>query len=131
LNCTSALDRADGESGRVREAAHNPRLPLQRTRDRLVNLARLVQIYNVDVALGRRNDEQRVLDIHAVHALLALQLADGRLAREVPVLDRLVPGARGQEVLAAVLEPADAFYAGRVRFPAVRDLNCAAFARGS
>jgi hypothetical protein len=85
----------------------------------------------MDMALRCGNNEKRVLDVHTVDTLLALQLPDGRLACEVPILDRLVPGSRGEEVLPAVLEPANAFYAGRVRLPAVRDLDFAAVASSS
>ena len=56
--------------------------------------------------LDFRHDEQLILDVHAVHAVLALQRADGLRALQVPELDGLVPGAGRDVVLAACLEPA-------------------------
>lgn len=63
----------------------------------------------MDVSLGRRNDQQLVLDVHTVDALLALQRTHWLSALQVPELDRLVPGASRDVVLAAGLEPAHAF----------------------
>ena len=60
------------------------------------------------MALRSRDDEQLVLDVHAVDAVLALQRADGLRTLQVPELDRLVPGAGRDVVLAARLEPAHA-----------------------
>ena len=62
----------------------------------------------MDVALGGCDDEQLILDVHAVDALLARQGTDGLGALEIPELDRLVPGTSRDVVLAAGLEPADA-----------------------
>jgi hypothetical protein len=79
----------------------------------------------VDVALCRGDNEQLVACVHAVDAFVAREGAEGILAREVPVFDRLVPGARCDEVFARRLEPADAFDARCVWLPAVRHLDLA------
>lgn len=129
MDGAAAFDGADCEARCVREAADDSSLPFERTRDGLVYLARIVQVNNVYMALGCRNNEQGVLDVHAVHTLLALQLADGVFAGQVPVLDSLVPRARGQKVLATVLEPADALDTGAMRLPVVRGFDLAAVAR--
>jgi hypothetical protein len=109
LDGTAAFDRADGESGRVAEAGHYACLPLERARDGLVDLGRVLEVHHVDVALSRRDNEELVLDVHAVHALPRIQRADGLRALQIPEFDRLVPGARRDVVVATGLEPTHAF----------------------
>jgi hypothetical protein len=120
LNCAAAFNRADREARRVAEAAHHACLPLKRARNRLVDLGRVLQVHHVDVALGRRDDEQLVLDVHAVDALARVECRDGLGALEVPELDRLVPRPGRDVVGAAGLEPAHAFDALGVRFGLLR-----------
>lgn len=76
----------------------------------LVEFGGLVEGDDVDVAIGSANDEELSLDVHGVHALLALNGGDGIRGAQVPVLDGLVPRARhdhgrlgigGREVLDA------------------------------
>lgn len=108
MNSASSFDGANGEAGRICEAAHDPCLPLERTGDGLVDGCGVREVDHVDVALGGCDDEQLILDVHAVDALLARQSTDGLGTLEVPELDGLVPGTSRDVVLAASLEPADA-----------------------
>jgi len=108
LDRTASLNGANSETRCVREAAYHTCLPLQRTRNRLVYRGRVCQVHHVDMSLGRRDDEQLVLHIHAVHALLRVQRAHGLGALQIPELDALVPGAGRDVVFAARLEPAHA-----------------------
>lgn len=108
MNSASSFDGANGEAGRICEAAHDPCLPLERTGDGLVDGCGVREVDHVDVALGGCDDEQLILDIHAVDALLARQSTDGFGTLEVPELDGLVPGAGRDVVFAACLEPAHA-----------------------
>jgi hypothetical protein len=109
LNCAAALDGSNGETGCVAEAGHNAGLPLQRAGDGLVDLGRVLEIHHVDVALSSCDNKELVLDVHAVHTLPRVERADRLRALQVPELDRLVPGARRDVVVAAGLEPAHAF----------------------
>jgi hypothetical protein len=109
LNRAAAFDRANGKARRVAEAAHYARLPLQRAGDCLVDLGRVLQVDHMDVALRRGDDEQLVLDVHAVHALFCIQGTNGFRALQIPELDRLIPGPGCNVVGAAGLEPAHAF----------------------
>lgn len=94
LNRASALYTPHREPRCVAKATHHPRLPLQRTLHRLVEFRRLVQAHDIDVPIRRCDDHQLVLDVHTVHPLLALQRRDWIRLPQVPILDRLVPGAR-------------------------------------
>ena len=91
LNGATPFDAADGETRRVAKAGHDARLPFQRAGDGLVDLGGVLQVDGVDVALGGRDDEELVLDVHAVDALLRIERAHGLGALQVPELDRLVP----------------------------------------
>lgn len=108
LNGTSALDTADSETRGITKTANDTCLPLERADDGLVDLGGLVKVDHVDVSLGGRNNEQLVLDVHTVDAVLALQCADRLRALQVPELNCLVPGACRDVVLSAGLEPAHA-----------------------
>lgn len=79
LDCAAALDAANGKPGCIREAADDPRLPLERGLHGLVELGRVVQVDDVDVPVRRADYQQLVLHVHRVNALLALELRDGRL----------------------------------------------------
>lgn len=115
LNRAAALDAADGEAGRVGEAADHPRLPLERALHRLVELGRVLEVDDVDVAVGRAHDAQVLLDIHRVHAVLARHRRRGALLPHVPVLDRLVPAARHEHGVAPALEEANGAHGHIVR----------------
>lgn len=111
LNRTPPLNTPDSKTRRIRKAAHNPRLPLQRTLHRL-ELARIArcQVEDVDVALRAAHDHDRVVaHVHGVHPVLHVDRHGGLLLAQVPELDRLVPGAGREHVVALVLEHADAF----------------------
>jgi hypothetical protein len=109
LNCTTSLNGSDSKTRRVAKTRHNTCLPLQRARNRLVNLGRILQVDHVDMALSSCDDQQLVFHIHAVHALLRIQRTDGFRAFQVPELDCLVPRAGCNVVITAGLEPAHAF----------------------
>jgi hypothetical protein len=119
LNGAASLDRPNREPTRISKAAHDPRLPLERARNSLCDRRRVGQVHHVDVSLRGANNQQLVLDIHSVHALSAVHGADRLVGGEVPVLDRLVPGAGREEVLPVGLEPAHAFDGRLVRFEGV------------
>jgi hypothetical protein len=111
LDSTPSLNAAHSKARRIRKATHNPRLPLQRTLHRL-ELTRVPagQIKDVDIPLGAAHHHDRVVaDVHRVHAVLHLHAHGGLLLAQVPELDRLVPGARGEHVVALVLEHAHGF----------------------
>lgn len=57
LNCTTPLDGADCKPCCIRETTHDPRLPFERTLDRLVDFEGIVQVDDVDVAIGGRDYE--------------------------------------------------------------------------
>jgi hypothetical protein len=120
LDRAPPFNRPDREARRIAEAAHDARLPLQRTRNRLVDLGRVLQVDHVDVALGGRDNKQLVLDVHAVDALARVERGNGLCALEVPEFDRLVPGAGCDVVSTARLEPAHAFDTLGVRFGLLR-----------
>lgn len=87
-----------------------------------MDLGGVVEVHDVDVALGSCDDEQRVLlDVHAVDALLALQGAHGLRGvrgRQIEVLDCLVPRASYEDLLGVLEhEPADALDTRLVRLP--------------
>lgn len=108
LNRAASFNRTYGETRGIAEAAHYARLPFQRAGNRLVDLCRICQVDHVDVSLCRCDDEQLVLHIHAIHALLSVQGTYGFSALQIPELDALVPGASRDVVFAARLEPAHA-----------------------
>ena len=108
LNRAASLDTADCEARSVGEATDNTCLPLERADDGLVNLGGFVQVDHVDVSLSGCDNEQLVLDVHAVNAVLAVQCANGLRTLQIPELDLLVPGACRDVVLSAGLEPAHA-----------------------
>jgi hypothetical protein len=57
LNCTTSLNGSDSKTRRVAKTRHNTCLPLQRARNRLVNLGRILQIDHVDMALSSGDDQ--------------------------------------------------------------------------
>lgn len=93
LDRAPALDGPDRETGGVREAGHHSGLPLQGTLHRLVELARLVEVDDVDVAVRGADDEKLLLAVHGVDAVLAVDASHGGGLAEVPVFDGLVPRA--------------------------------------
>ena len=93
MDGAAAFDAADGEAHGVGEAAHDSRLVFQRGLEGLVEFSGFVKVDNVDVAVGGGDDEELVLDVHGVDALLVLDVGDGSGAAEVPVFHCLVPGA--------------------------------------
>lgn len=96
LDRASAFYAADGETGRVAEAADHPRLPLQRTLHRFVEFGRVLQVDDVDVSIRRRDHQQLILHVHTVDSLLAVHAGYGRRLSQIPVFDRLVPRARDE-----------------------------------
>lgn len=96
LDGATALDGADREARGIGEAADHARLPLERTLDRLVELERILQVYDVDVAVCSADDEEVVANVHRVDSLLRGDGADGRALSEIPVFDRLIPAASDQ-----------------------------------
>lgn len=106
LDGAAALDATNGESRGISEAAHHPGLPLEGTLQRLVDLGRLLEVDDVDVAVGGAHDAQVVAHVGRVHALLALHRGRGALLPQVPVLDRLVPRARHHHGRAVAVEEA-------------------------
>lgn len=105
LDGASTFDGTNSETSRIREAANDSCLPLERTGDSLVDCRWVGQVDHVDVALCCRNDKQLIFDIHAVDTLLTLQSTDGFGALQIPELDCLVPGAGRDVVLSTGLEP--------------------------
>lgn len=91
MNRATPLDTANSKSSGVGEAANHARLPLERALQGLVKLGRVLEVDDVDVAVGGADDAQVVADVHRVHALLALHGGGGPLRAEIPVLDCLVP----------------------------------------
>lgn len=107
LDGAATFDTANGVTCRVVERADGAGLPFQRRLDGLEESARVLEVDDVDPALGSRNDKEIgvvggsvVSDVHAVDAVLASDRSDGRLLTEVPVLDSLVPATSDQHVLA-------------------------------
>ena len=115
LDRAAALDAADCEARRVREALHRPRLPLERRLDRLVPLLRLVQVHHVDPPLSRAHHQQLVPAVHGVHAVLAVERRGGRGRPEIPVFDLLVPAPCHDDGLAVDLATLYGFNSGVVR----------------
>jgi len=100
LHCASALNTAYAKACRVVEAADNSCLPFQWTLHCLVKLRRLVEVYNIDPALSRTNDQHLIPDTHGIDTILAVQGSCRRLLSEVPVLDSLVPRSSHQHMVA-------------------------------
>lgn len=66
----------------------------------LVEFGGFVKVDDVDVAVGSRDDEESVLHVQGVDALLVLDVGDRGRAAEIPVLDRLIPRARHEHLVA-------------------------------
>lgn len=105
LNGASTLDRANSKTLRVVEAAHHAGLPFERALHRLVELAGILQVDDVDVTISGSDHEQVVAHIHGIDTFLSLHSSGRVRGAEVPVLDLLVPttchrhgGAVGLEV---------------------------------
>ena len=71
LNRAAALYATDSEAVGLLEARNYSRLPFQRGLYRLVELRRLVEIDDVDIAVCRRYHEHCVFRVHAIYSLLA------------------------------------------------------------
>jgi len=108
LDGTSTFDGTDSETCGIGETADSSGLPFERTLNCLVCSCRLVEVEDLDVAIGSSDDKKLVACVHGVDALLALNGSDGVLLAAVPVLDGLVPGTSDDHVLAV---DRDAFYA--------------------
>ena len=96
LNGTPAFNRADGKAVCLLEAGHDARLIFERRLYRLVDLVRLLEVDNVDIAVCGANDEKLVLDVHGVDPLLTFNCCNRLGLSQVPVLHFLVP-ATGNE----------------------------------
>jgi len=108
LNSTSAFDGTDSETCGIGETADSSGLPFERTLNCLVCSCRLVEVEDLDEAIGSSDDKKLVACVHGVDALLALDGSNGVLLAAVPVLDGLVPGTSDDHVLAV---DRNAFYA--------------------
>lgn len=96
LDCATAFDAADGETGAVGKAAHHAGLPFQWALHGFVELGGFVEVDDVDVAVRGCDDQKLVDDIHAVDPFLTSDGGHrGRLSH-VPIFDSFVPGARDQ-----------------------------------
>lgn len=100
LNGTPALDTANSKTRCVGEAADDPCLPLERALHGLVELIRVVEVDDVDVAISSADDQQLILDIHGVDALLGIDCDDRRhiAGADIPILDGLVPRTSDKHV---------------------------------
>lgn len=110
LNSATALDTTDCEARRVRETADDSSLPLKGALQCLVEFRGVFEVDDVDVPVGRADDEQVLLHVHGVDTLLACQSGRRALLPEIPVLDRLVPRAGDHHGAAAAVEEAHAPY---------------------
>jgi len=108
LNGTSTFDGTDSETCGIGETADSSGLPFERTLNCLVGSGRLVEVEDLDKAIGSSDDKKLIARVHGVDALLALNGSDGVLLAAVPVLDSLVPGTSDDHVLAV---DRNAFYA--------------------
>ena len=71
LDRAAALYATDGEAVGLLEAGNHSRLPFQRGLDRFVEIGRLVEIDDVDIAVCRRYHEHCVFRVHAIYSFLA------------------------------------------------------------
>lgn len=106
MNRAAPLNAANRKAGSVSETTNYSGLPFERALERLVDLGRVLEVDNVDVAVGGAHDAQVVAHVGRVHALLALQGSRSALLTQIPVLDRLVPRARHHHGCAAAVEEA-------------------------
>jgi hypothetical protein len=104
LDGTASLNATNRKASRVCEAAHHPRLPLQGTLQRLVELGRALQINNVDIPIRRANHTEILLNVQRVHPVLTRHTRRRALLPHIPVLDRLIPTPRHDHGSALVLE---------------------------
>ncbi len=100
LDGAAAFDAADCKAHSVGETADDSGLVFQRRLEGLVKFGRFVEVDDVNVAIGSSDDEESILDVQGVDALLVLDVGHGGRAAEVPVLDRLVPRARHEHLIA-------------------------------
>jgi hypothetical protein len=88
LNRAPALDAADGEAvGCGGEAADHTGLEFQRGLDGLVEGFGLVEVDNVDVAIGGADDEQLAAGVEGVDAVLVFDCDGGFVGAEIPIFD--------------------------------------------
>lgn len=106
LNGATALNATNSEASGIRKAADDSGLPLERALQGLVELCRVLEVDDVDVAICGADDAQVILHVEAVDALLALHRRSRPLLAHIPVLDRLVPRARHHHGRAVVVEEA-------------------------
>lgn len=57
----------------------------------LVELGRVLEVDDIDVAVGGAYDAEVVLDVHRINALLTCYCGRRSLLSKIPVFDRLVP----------------------------------------
>lgn len=107
LNSTTTLDTANSKTCGIGETTNYPSLPLKWTLHRLVKCRGVLEVDDVDVLVRRPNDAQVTFDVHRIDAVLACHRRGGPLLAHVPVLDSLVPGARGHHGVSVGLEEAD------------------------
>lgn len=108
LNGASTLDRADSKALGIVEAADHTSLPFKRTLHCLVELAGVLQVDHVDIAISGSDHEQVVAHIHGIDALLGLHRGGRVRGAEIPVLDLLVPATCHRHGRAIGLEVANA-----------------------
>lgn len=96
LDRAAPLDTTHREARSVAKAAYHARLPLERALERLVEFQGVLEVDDVDVSVGRADDEEVVADVHRVDSLLGGDGADRCALSEIPVLDRLIPAAGHQ-----------------------------------
>ena len=107
MNGASSFDRTNGKALGIVEATNHTSLPFERALHRLIELAGVLQVDDVDVAISGSDHEQVVAHIHGVDALLGLHRS-GRVRRaEIPVLDLLVPATCHRHGRAVGLEVAN------------------------
>lgn len=91
LNSTSAFNRANSKASGIGEATDGSGLPFERALDLLVGLTGLVQVEDLDPAIGSSDNKKLVAGIHGVDTLFALYRSGRGLLAEIPVLDGLIP----------------------------------------
>ncbi len=107
LDRAPTLDAPYSESVRVGKAADDPCLPLERALERLVELGRVFQVDDVDIAVGRAHHQQVVSHVHGVNSFLALHRRRRLALPQIPVFDGLIPRSCDHHRGAAVLEEPD------------------------
>lgn len=91
LDSATTLDTTDSETSRVGKAANHSGLPLKWALQCLIELGRVLEVDNIDVAVGGAYNAEVVLDVHRINTLLACYCGRRSLLSKIPVFDRLVP----------------------------------------